>query len=234
MTEQTRHDEIAAGLAEVEERIADACRASGRSRDEITLIAVTKTYPASDVRVLAGLGVTDVGENRDQEAALKARECHDLGLTWHFIGQLQTNKARSVAEYADLVHSVDRSRLVAALGRAAIAAGRELGCLIQVALDDDPTRGGVRPADVLPLAEEVERAEGLGLRGLMAVAPLGGDPGKAFTLLTELAGAVRSRHPSADIVSAGMSGDLVEAIVNGATHLRIGTALLGRRRPFVR
>ncbi|GII90326.1 YggS family pyridoxal phosphate-dependent enzyme [Sinosporangium siamense] len=234
MTNLTRYDEIAAGLAEVEERIADACRASGRSRDEITLIAVTKTYPASDVRVLAELGITDVGENRDQEAAAKAQECHDLPLNWHFIGQLQTNKAKSVASYADLVHSVDRSRLVTTLSRAAVAAGRELGCLIQVALDDDPSRGGVRPAEVFALAEEVVAAEGLRFGGLMAVAPLGGDAGKSFTKLAELAQAVRGRWAEARIVSAGMSGDLNEAVANGATHLRIGTALLGRRRPFVR
>ncbi|MBG0817391.1 YggS family pyridoxal phosphate-dependent enzyme [Planomonospora sp. ID82291] len=234
MTNRTRQDEIAAGLAEVEARIAEACRTAGRAREELTLVAVTKTYPASDVRLLAGLGVRDVGENRDQEASAKARECADLGLTWHFIGQLQTNKARSVARYADVVHSVDRLRLVAALGREAVEAGREVTCLIQVALDDDPTRGGARPGDVPALADAVAAAEGLRLGGVMAVAPREEEPGRAFARLREVARALREDHPDAGVVSAGMSGDLSEAVANGATHLRVGTALLGRRKPFVR
>ncbi|GAA2909302.1 YggS family pyridoxal phosphate-dependent enzyme [Streptosporangium fragile] len=234
MTETTRRDEIAAGLARVEAEIAEACRAAGRDRKELTLIAVTKTYPASDVRLLAGLGVTDVGENRDQEAAAKARECADLGLSWHFIGQLQTNKVRSVVGYADVVHSVDRPRLVAALSREAVRAGRRITCLVQIALDDDPDRGGARPGEAVALADAIAGAEGLVLGGVMAVAPLEGDPGRAFARLREIAGSVRGAHPGADVISAGMSGDLAQAIANGATHLRVGTALLGRRKPFVR
>ncbi len=236
-----RREELAAGLAETESRIRDACRAAGRDRSEITLIAVTKTYPASDVRLLAGLGVTDVGENRDQEAAAKAAECAGLGLTWHFIGQLQTNKVRSVVAYADLVHSVDRPRLVDALSREAVKAGREIGCLIQVSLDTAPPdsggvaeRGGVVPAAVPDLAAAIARADNLRLRGVMAVAPLGEEPGPAFARLARTARAVQEEHPGADVISAGMSGDLDEAIANGATHLRVGTALLGRRKPFVR
>ncbi|GAA2659093.1 YggS family pyridoxal phosphate-dependent enzyme [Nonomuraea recticatena] len=229
-----RKNQIAAGLAEVEKRIAEACRAAGRPREEVTLIAVTKTYPAEDVRILAGLGVTEVGENRDQEAADKALACADLPLTWHFVGQLQTNKVRSVVGYADLVHSVDRSRLVAAIGREAVRAEREIGCLVQVALDDDPGRGGARPADVLGLADEIAATEGVRLGGLMAVAPLGEEPGKAFARLRDLALAVQAGHPGATIISAGMSGDLAEAVAHGATHVRVGTALLGRRKPFVR
>ncbi|GIH74158.1 YggS family pyridoxal phosphate-dependent enzyme [Planobispora longispora] len=234
MTAETRRDEIAAGLAEVEAQIAEACRAAGRAREELTLIAVSKTYPASDVRLLAGLGVRDVGENRDQEASGKARECADLALTWHFIGQLQTNKVRSVVGYADVVHSVDRPRLVAALSGEAVRAGREVTCLVQVALDGDPGRGGARPADVAALADEVAGAPGLRLGGVMAVAPLGEEPGKAFARLWEIAQAVQDAHPGAGVISAGMSGDLAEAVANGATHLRVGTALLGRRKPFVR
>ncbi|GGL20384.1 YggS family pyridoxal phosphate-dependent enzyme [Planomonospora parontospora] len=234
MTNRTRREEIAVGLAEVEERIAEACRAAGRAREELTLVAVTKTYPASDVRLLAELGVRDVGENRDQEASVKAGECADLGLTWHFIGQLQTNKVRSVVRYADVVHSVDRLRLVAALGGEAVRAGREVTCLVQVALDDDPVRGGARPGDVPALADAVAATEGLRLGGVMAVAPLGEEPARAFAGLQEIARAVRDVHPGADVVSAGMSGDLSEAVANGATHLRVGTALLGRRKPFVR
>ncbi|WP_431893305.1 YggS family pyridoxal phosphate-dependent enzyme [Nonomuraea sp. bgisy101] len=230
----TRKTQIAAGLAEVEARIAEACAAAGRARDEVTLVAVTKTYPAEDVRILAGLGVREIGENRDQEASVKARECADLPLTWHFVGQLQTNKVRSVAAYADVVHSVDRSRLVAAIGREAVRAGRRISCLVQVALDDDPVRGGARAADVPGLAEEIAATEGVRLGGVMAVAPLGEEPGKAFARLRDLALAVQAGHPGATIISAGMSGDLAQAIAHGATHVRVGTALLGRRKLFVR
>ncbi|GII76844.1 YggS family pyridoxal phosphate enzyme [Sphaerisporangium rufum] len=229
-----RREAIATALAEVEHRIAAACAVAGRSRDEVTLIAVTKTYPASDVRVLAGLGVRHIGENRDQEAADKAHECADLPLTWHFVGQLQTNKARSVAGYADVVHSVDRPRLVEALGREAVRAGRRITCLIQVALDGEPARGGVGPAGAPALADMIAATEGLVLGGVMAVAPLGADPGPAFAELRSVSRAVRAAHPGATAISAGMSQDLDQAIAHGATHVRVGTALLGRRTPFVR
>ncbi|WP_329093099.1 YggS family pyridoxal phosphate-dependent enzyme [Streptosporangium sp. NBC_01469] len=234
MTETTRRDEIAAGLARVEAEIAQACRAAGRHREELTLIAVSKTYPASDVRLLAELGITDVGENRDQEASVKARECAGLGLRWHFVGQLQTNKVRSVVGYADVVHSVDRTRLVTALSREALGAGRPVTCLVQVALDGDLARGGARPEEVEALADAVAGAEGLELGGVMAVAPLEEEPGGAFARLREIARSVQRAHPGADVISAGMSGDISQAIANGATHLRVGTALLGRRKPFVR
>ncbi|WP_214416754.1 YggS family pyridoxal phosphate-dependent enzyme [Sphaerisporangium fuscum] len=230
----TRRDEIAAGLAEVERRIASACRAAGRPRGDVTLVAITKTYPSSDVRILAGLGVRHVGENRDQEASVKAGECEDLPLTWHFVGQLQTNKVRSVVSYADVVHSVDRPRLVEALSREAVRTGRQVACLVQVALDDDPGRGGAVAAEVPKLAEMIAGAEGLTLGGVMAVAPLGAEPGPAFARLLELSLSLRADHPAATVVSAGMSGDLAEAIAHGATHVRVGTALLGRRKPFVR
>ncbi|MGW0802934.1 YggS family pyridoxal phosphate-dependent enzyme [Nonomuraea sp. NPDC002799] len=229
-----RRDEIAAGLAEVDERIAAACHAVGRDRGEVTLIAVTKTRPAEDVRVLAELGVRDVGENRDQEAAPKASELADLTLTWHFVGQLQTNKVRSVVGYADVIHSVDRVRLVETISKEALRQGRRVGCLLQVALDDDPERGGARAADLLELADEVALADGLWLGGVMAVAPLGEDPAKAFARLRELATRVQEQHPRATMISAGMSEDLAQAIAYGATHVRVGTALLGRRKPFVR
>ncbi|WP_248964832.1 YggS family pyridoxal phosphate-dependent enzyme [Sphaerisporangium perillae] len=230
----TRRDEIAAGLAEVERRIAAACEAAGRARHEITLVAVTKTYPASDVRILAALGIGDVGENRDQEAAVKASECADLPLTWHFVGQIQTNKAKSVVSYADVVHSVDRPRLVEALAREAVRAGRQVTCLVQVALDDDPGRGGVVPDGLPALAELIAKSEGLVLGGVMAVAPLGGDADRAFARLWQLSSALQVEHPNARVISAGMSGDLRQAIAHGSTHLRVGTALLGCRKPFVR
>ncbi|CNG58702.1 pyridoxal phosphate enzyme%2C YggS family [Mycobacterium tuberculosis] len=231
-----RRAELAAGLAAVRARIAAACAAAGRGADEITLIAVTKTFPASDVRLLAGLGLTDVGENRDQEARPKAAECAGLPLTWHFVGRLQTNKARAVAGYADVVHSVDRPRLVTALSEAAVRAGRTPRCLVQVSLDDDPAagRGGAAPGAVPELAAAIEGAAGLRLGGVMAVAPLGADPLPAFTRLAGVAEEMRRNHPDARIVSAGMSGDLEQAIACGATHLRVGTALLGGRRAIVR
>jgi pyridoxal phosphate enzyme (YggS family) len=230
----SRSDELAANLAAVRERIAKACAAVDRSADEVTLVAVTKTFPAADVRLLAGLGVTDVAENRDQEAAGKVAECQDQGLTWHFVGQLQTNKVRSVISYADVVHSVDRERLVNALSREAVRADRSPRCLIQVALDEEEGRGGVRPAGVPALAEALAAAPGLELGGVMAVAPLGADPAPAFERLAEIAASLRTDHPAAKMVSAGMSGDLEQAIASGATHVRVGTALLGGRRAIVR
>jgi PLP dependent protein len=232
-----RNDELAANLAKVEERIAAACATAGRRRDEVTLIVVTKTYPASDVRILSGLGVRHVAENKDQDAAPKAAECSDLPLSWHFVGQLQTNKARSVVGYADVVQSVDRARLVTSLSREAVRAGREVGCLVQVALDAGVSgrgeRGGVAPGGVAELAELVAASPGLRLDGLMTVAPLTGEfAGRqraAFRRLMDLSTDLRRAHPAATMVSAGMSADLEEAVAAGATHVRVGTSVLGVR-----
>lgn len=235
MTE--RSDELAGNLAKVEERIAAACAAAGRDRREVTLIVVTKTYPADDVRILSELGVRQVAENRDQDAAPKAAACSDLPLSWHFVGQLQTNKVRSVVGYADVVQSVDRSRLVTALSREAERAGREVGCLLQVALDAGASargeRGGVAPGGVEELAGLVAASPGLRLDGLMTVAPLAGEyagrPRAAFDRLMDLSTRLRRDHPAANMVSAGMSADLEEAVAAGATHVRVGTAVLGVR-----
>ncbi|MFD4947249.1 YggS family pyridoxal phosphate-dependent enzyme [Streptomyces sp. NPDC058239] len=232
-----RKTQLAENLAQVEERIASACIAAGRKREEVTLIVVTKTYPASDVRILHELGVRHVAENRDQDAAPKAAESADLSLTWHFVGQLQTNKVRSVASYADVVQSVDRVKLVTALSAAAVREGRELGCLIQVALDAESgergDRGGVAPDGIEELAAAVESAPGLRLGGLMTVAPLAGPyAGRqraAFDRLMEFSSRLRGNHPAANMVSAGMSADLEEAVAAGATHVRVGTAVLGVR-----
>jgi pyridoxal phosphate enzyme (YggS family) len=236
MDGQERRDELSGRLADVRKRIEAACRAAGRDRAEVTLVAVTKTFPAADVRLLYELGVRDVGENRDQEAAPKAAECTDLapGLTWHFIGQLQTNKVASVVRYASVVHSVDRLHLVQALGTRARKAGRVITCLVQVSLDQGEGRGGVAEAEVGEIARAVAAEDGLVLGGIMAMAPLGTPPAQAFAPLPRIAAAVRASHPEAVIVSAGMSGDLEEAIAAGATHVRVGTALLGGRPGFVR
>ena len=241
----SRRDELAANLAALRERIAAACAAADRDVGEITVIAVTKTFPASDIRLLAGLGVTEIGENRDQEAAPKAAECADLDLTWHFVGQLQTRRCRSVSRYASVIHSVDRERLVSVLGIQARRAGRELTCLVQVSLDgpagrggqDGPAgpggRGGIAPDQAPGLAGQIAAEHGLRLGGVMAVAPLGVPARHALPVLAAVSRDVRSAHPGATMISAGMSGDLEDAIECGATHLRIGTALLGART-FVR
>ncbi|GGW32203.1 YggS family pyridoxal phosphate-dependent enzyme [Streptomyces xantholiticus] len=232
-----RRTELAGNLAAVEERIAAACAAAGRAREEVTLIVVTKTYPASDVRILHELGVRHVAENRDQDAAPKAAACTDLNLHWHFVGQLQTNKVRSVASYADVVQSVDRPKLVSALSAAAVRAERELGCLIQVALDAESgqqgARGGIAPDGIEELAAAVAGSPGLRLDGLMTVAPLAGPyAGRqqaVFERLMEFSSGLRAAHPAANMVSAGMSADLEQAVAAGATHVRVGTAVLGVR-----
>jgi pyridoxal phosphate enzyme (YggS family) len=236
--QHVRRAQLTAGLARVRARIAEACAVVERDTAEITMVAVTKTYPASDVVLLAGLGVFDVGENRDQEAAPKAAEVATAGadVRWHFVGQLQRNKCRSVVEYADVVHSVDSVRLGAALGNAAqLRRDRRLDVLVQVSIDGDPARGGALVGSGDPdrsvdaVAAEVARREGLRLAGLMAVAPLEWAPDRAFARLAEIAAQFRADHPTATTLSAGMSADLEAAIKYGATHVRIGSALLGMR-----
>lgn len=238
------HDErrvaaIGAGLDAVRARIEAGCSAVGRNPAEVTLIVVTKTYPARDVIALRGLGVSDVGENRDQEASVKRVEVDDIAgaadvrapgsVNWHMIGRLQTNKCRSVASWADAVHSLDRLRVVDALDRASLEAGRRIPALIQVSLDDDPDRGGAAPADVERMAERIADSEALDLKGVMAVAPLGVDPPVAFARLAGIAERLRQDHPGAGWISAGMSQDLEAALAAGATHVRVGSAVLGAR-----
>lgn len=231
MDDTTRRAQLAASLEQVRGRIARACAAAGRRADEVTLTAVTKTYPASDVLLLAGLGVTDVGENRDQEAGPKAAavRAEGVALRWHYVGRLQRNKARSVTAYADVVESVDSLRLATALDRAAADRPAPLETLIQVSLDGDPERGGAVEEDVWPLADALAGSAHLRLGGVMAVAPLGWEPDRAFERLALIAGRLAARHPAATTISAGMSGDVEAAIGHGATHVRIGTSLLGMR-----
>jgi pyridoxal phosphate enzyme (YggS family) len=241
VTDDPRRDELMDRLAAQRKRLDAACRAAGRKPGEVTLVAVTKTYPAADVVRLASLGVIDIGENRDQEAAAKAREVEAEGVAvrWHFIGQLQRNKARSVARYAYMIHSVDGVRLARTL---ADAVRRErdalLEVLVQVSVDGDPARGGAVDA---PDAEDralwrvvdavAEAPDALRLRGVMAVAPQGWEPVAAYQRLAGLAERLRAEHPGATAVSAGMSGDFEEAVAAGATHVRIGSAILGIRQP---
>lgn len=231
MTSQ-RRAELLANLARVGERIEEATRTAGRAPGEVTLVVVTKTYPAADVDLLADLGVRHIGENRHPEAGDKhAAVTGDRPLVWHFVGGLQTNKASAVARYADVIESVDRGPLVGALSTGALRAGRDLDCLVQVDLEPEQreVRSGCRPDEVPDLAEAVARADGLRLGGLMALAPLGADPRPAFERLAQLAARLRSEHPDAVVLSAGMSGDLEAGIEAGATHVRIGRAVLGER-----
>ena len=224
-------------LRAVRARIAAAARAAGRDPESVALLAVSKTWPADAVRELAGLGQLDFGENRAQELLGKAAEVADLPLRWHFVGQLQRNKAAAVARLGAVVHSVDRPSLASALDRAGQERmGREGGpieVLLQVDLGGRPggaaARGGAVPADVPALADLVAGAAGLRLRGLMAVAPLEEDPRSAFERLAVVAARVRADHPGAVDLSAGMSGDLEAAVAVGSTIVRVGTALFGDR-----
>jgi PLP dependent protein len=227
----TRRDELAAGLDDVRRRIAEAATAAGRTADDVTLVVVTKFFPASDVRLLAQLGVTDVGENRHPEARDKQAEVGDPGLRWHYIGGLQSNKAAAVASYADVVESVDRPKLVTALERGAHDRSHEIDVLLQVSLDPPGREGraGADAQDLSALADAVEATGRLRLRGLMAIAPLDEDPQLAFARLNDVQAAFLAQCPAATWLSAGMSNDFEAAIGAGATHVRVGSAILGAR-----
>ena len=228
-----RTEEIAAALAGVRERIAAAARSAGRDPAELTLVGVTKTFPVEDAGRLLRLGLTDLGEARDQEARVKARELPDA--RWHFLGRLQRNKAGSVAAYTAVLHSLDRPELVTPLANGVRKHERDpLDVLVQVSLDGDPDRGGAPIDGVRALADEAAATGVLTPRGVMAVAPVDADPDAAFATLREVAERLRSAYPQASVISAGMSADLEAAVRNGATHLRIGTALLGGRPPLRR
>jgi pyridoxal phosphate enzyme (YggS family) len=220
-------------LRAVRARIDAAARAAGRAPASVALLAVSKTWPADDVRTLVGLGQRDFGENRAQELLSKAPALADLGVRWHFIGQLQRNKAAAVARLGAVVHSVDRAAVADVLDRAALDSGRPVEVLVQVDLGGQAAatapRGGADPDDVPALADLVAGRPGLRLRGLMAVAPRDADPADAFARLAALAARVRADHPEAVELSAGMSGDLEAAVEAGATVVRVGTALFGDR-----
>ena len=226
-----RKSELATNLAQVQHDIAAACTNAGRDATEVQLVVVTKTWPARDVDLLAELGVTDVGENRDQEAKPKHDEVQAKDLIWHAIGQLQTNKAKSVAKWADVLHSVDRLDLVTALAKAVVDRTSPLKCLIQVNLDPEPidNRGGALPSEVMELASAISQVPNLGLVGVMGVAPLDQDPEPAFAKLQQISIDLQKTYREATWISAGMSGDYQSALKYGATHLRIGSAILGHR-----
>jgi PLP dependent protein len=234
-----RRSEIAATLTKVRGRIAEACAAAGRDPAQVRLLPVTKTFPARDVALLTDLGLLDVAEARSAEATAKVTALTELRpaakVRWHMIGRVQRNKAAAVARWAVQVQSVDSPRLADALDRAVRAAQQSgqrrdaLGVLVQVSLDGDPARGGCPVPELEALVDRVAAAAGLRLEGVMAVAPLGLNPGAAFAVLSDVATRIRGSHPGAVELSAGMSGDLEQAIAYGSTCVRVGTALLGER-----
>lgn len=231
-TTEQRRAELAANLERVRSEIAAAAHSAGRDPNEVSLIVVTKTFPASDLRLLADIGVRDVGENRHPDAGDKAAELADLDLVWHFIGQVQSNKAARIAGYADVVHSVDSDKVVQRLGAGAAERGRVVTCLVEMSLDPPGKgsgRGGVAASEVNALADAIEEQDGLRLGGLMGIAPLGPPPEPAFERLAAAWQSLRADHPGADMMSAGMSADFAAAIAVGATHVRIGTAVMGAR-----
>lgn len=234
MTGSDRAAVLADRWAAVRKRVARACADAGRDPGEVTLVAVTKTYPASDVLILRELGATDVAESREPEASEKVAAVAAVPgppLRWHFVGQIQSRKARAIAGYAAVVHSLDRAAIADRLGAARPADAGPLAVLIQVSLDGDPNRGGVVPDAVGGLAEHVTGIGALRLAGVMAVAPMDVDPAVAFARLREVSDRLRTDYPDASWISAGMSNDLEAAVKNGATHVRVGSALLGERTP---
>lgn len=235
-----RAAELAQNLAATRDRIDKACQAAGRNPADVRLLAVTKNFPATDVALLADLALTDFAENRDGEAAAKVAEFAELRPTttvrWSMVGRLQRNKARSVAGWADEVQSVDSPRLADALQHAVRTSldrgirSTKLDVLVQASIDGDTDRGGAALPDLIALSDHIAGLDTLRLRGVMAVAPLGMPPEDAFDQLATAADRLRTAHPTATCLSAGMSGDLETAIARGSTCVRVGTALLGSRR----
>ena len=224
--------ELAQRYNQIVEKVAAAAAGSGRAAEEITLVVVTKNHPPQLVLELLELGARDFGENRDQEASPKALEvlaASSDAMKWHFIGQLQTNKVRSVLEYADTIHSLDRESLLSELQKRTAERAKPLGVFIQVNLTEDPARGGVQVADLEPFATKVLNSPGLHLAGLMGVGGLDKAPELEFERLAGLSETLQKLSPEANSLSMGMSSDFEAAIGFGATHLRIGTAITGKR-----
>jgi pyridoxal phosphate enzyme (YggS family) len=224
---------LAERLAEAQHKIAAAASRCGRSADDINLIVVTKNHPTQLVFDLLDLGVRDFGENRDQEAAPKAVEVRsnsDIEHHWHFIGQLQSNKVKSVVKYASSIHSLDRQSLLDSLGKATVDLTQPLDVFIQLNLTDDEGRGGIQPVNLLPFAENVLTHRGLNLVGVMGVAALDNNLERDFGAIREASESLKTLKASASLISAGMSEDFETAIAYGATHLRIGSAITGNRQ----
>ena len=220
----SRKDEIAQNLQEVKERIKSAANSVNRDPAEIQLIVVTKTFPISDIEILRELGETNFGENRDQEAGPKAEM---ISATWHFQGQIQSNKIKSICQWADVIHSISSEKEILKFAQSE----RKHQLFLQVSLDGQAGRGGASPAELAQLADLVNESNNLELLGLMAVAPLGVEPEKAFADLAQINQGFQSQFPNSKYLSAGMSGDFEAAIKFGATHIRVGSSILGSRSP---
>ena len=219
-----RRDEVTRNLQEVKERISSAAKSAGRDPAEIQLIVVTKTFPISDIEILRELGESNFGENRDQEAGPKAEA---ISATWHFQGQIQSNKIKSICQWADVIHSISSEKEILKFAQSP----RKHQVFLQVSLDGQEGRGGASPADLTQLADLVNQSNNLELLGLMAVAPLGLEPIKAFADLAQINQGFASQYPNSKYLSAGMSGDFEAAIKHGATHVRVGSSILGSRSP---
>jgi pyridoxal phosphate enzyme (YggS family) len=226
----SRKDQILSNLELVKEKISSAAQAAGRSPNEITLIAVTKTFPVSDLEILYELGVRNFGENRDQEAAPKVGVL-PADITWHFQGGIQSNKLKSISNWASVIHSVDKFKYAQMISQFSVGKTKEI--FIQVSLDTLPqSREGVDPADLMQLAEQIMSLPNLEVKGLMAVAPLDQPTEQAFVRLQQIQQKFIQLYPAASSLSSGMSGDYELAISLGATHVRIGSSILGNRSPI--
>jgi pyridoxal phosphate enzyme (YggS family) len=221
-----RVDEITNGLAKVKERISLAASKAGRSLDEITLIAVTKTYPVSDVAILHNLGISNFGENRSDEGAEKAAQVSGV---WHFQGQVQSRKLREIAGWASYIHSIDSAEHAEKLSRICTELEKEISIFLQLSLDGAPGRGGVTAAEISALAEQASKLPNINLIGLMCVPPVSYEHQRAFSEISDIHRGFISTFPEAKLLSAGMSSDFEVAIAHGATHLRIGSQILGSR-----
>lgn len=226
----SRKDQILSNLELVKEKISAAAQAAGRSPSEITLIAVTKTFPVSDLEILYELGVRNFGENRDQEAGPKVGAL-PADITWHFQGGIQSNKLKSISNWASVIHSVDKFKYAQMISQFSVGKTKEI--FIQVSLDTLPqSREGVDPADLMQLAEQIMSLPNLEVKGLMAVAPLDQPTEQAFVRLQQIQQKFIQLYPAASSLSSGMSGDYELAISLGATHVRIGSSILGNRSPI--
>jgi pyridoxal phosphate enzyme (YggS family) len=210
----TRNEELAANLASVQERI---------TRSDVTLIVVTKTYPVSDVQILKELGIENFGENRTEEGEVKAAA---VPATWHFQGGIQSRKIKDIVQWADVIHSLDGTEHALKLGQRAV---RPIEVFLQLSLDGDPDRGGVVESELAALAEVVVAAPNLELVGLMCVPPVSAIPAEAFSQIYSVHQRFLSNFPNAQSLSTGMSGDFEVAIDHGATHIRVGSSILGSR-----
>jgi pyridoxal phosphate enzyme (YggS family) len=222
-----RKVELSRSLADVQGRILEATSRASRKSEEVTLIAVTKTYPVSDVEILHELGVSNFGENRNAEGQEKSAL---VSAHWHYQGQIQSNKIAAISSWAQTVHSLDDLSHVAKFDRAVgEIPGKRLNFFIQISLDGDSTRAGVRGDELIAMGQAISSAKNLDLVGLMVVPPVQAEPEKAFSEVAELAQRFRQDFPMAQSLSAGMSGDFEIAIAHGATHIRVGSQILGPR-----